>query len=110
VVADTFTHGFHDFEVDAQKVIAAHARLAWHTGGHDANIRTRDIGVILSAFQSRVEPFGGAGFRDVERLALGGAFGNVEKDNVAQLFQSGEVSECAPDLSGADERESWVWP
>jgi hypothetical protein len=38
VVADAFAHGFHDLEVDAQKVVAAHARLARDAGGDDADI------------------------------------------------------------------------
>ncbi len=53
---DAFADGFHDLEVDAQKVIAAHAGLAGDTGGDDAHIGTRDIGVVLRAFQIGIEP------------------------------------------------------
>jgi hypothetical protein len=56
VVADALAHGFHDLEVDAQKVVAAHARLARHTGGDDADIRARDVGVIVRALELGVEP------------------------------------------------------
>jgi hypothetical protein len=56
VVADAFAHLLHDLEVDAQKVVAAHARLARHAGGDDAHIRARDVGVVVGALQLGVEP------------------------------------------------------
>ncbi len=102
VGGDAFAHGFHDLEVDAQEVIAAHAGLAGHTGGDDAHIRARDVGIVLCALEARVEPFGGAGFGNVERLALGRAFGDVEHHDVAQFFECHEVGESAPYLSRAD--------
>ena len=103
VGGDAFADGFHDLEVDAQKVIAAHAGLARHTGCDDADIGACDIGVILCAFQFGIKPFGRAGFGDVESLALGGAFGDVEENDVTQLFECHEVGKGATDLSRADE-------
>ena len=103
---DAFAHGLHDLEVDAQKVVAAHARLARHAGGDDADIRAGDIGVgSCVPLSAGVEPFGGAGFGDVERLALGGAFGDVEQDDIAQFLERGEMGKRAADLSRADQRD-----
>ena len=79
VFLDAFADGFHDLEVDAQQVVAAHPRFARHTGGDDADVGPGDIGIGLGALERGVEAFGGAGFRDVEGFALGHAFGNVEQ-------------------------------
>jgi hypothetical protein len=105
VVADALAHGFHDLEVDAQKVVAAHPRLARDTGGDDAHIRAGDVGVVVGALQLGVELFRRAAFGDVERLALRDALGDVEQDDIAQFLQRGEMGERAPDLPRADERD-----
>jgi hypothetical protein len=86
IVADAFAHRFHHLEVDAQQVVAAHARFARHAGGDDADIGACDIGVVLGAAQRGIKAFGRAGFGDVECLALGRAFGDVEQDDVAQVL------------------------
>ena len=65
VVANAFAHGFHHFEVDSQKIVAAHARLTRHTGGHNTNIRARDIGIGLRARHCRIKAFGWARLRDI---------------------------------------------
>ena len=103
VVADAFANGLHDFQVDAQKVVAGHAWLTWHTCGHDADVRACDVRVILGAFQLRVKTLRWAGFRDVESFALWGAFCDVEQNNVAEFFKCCEVGKCAADLTCADE-------
>ncbi len=101
---DAFAHRFHDLEVDPQEIIAAHAGFARDACGDDADIGPRDIGIGLRAPERGVEPFGRAGFRDIESLALGGAFGDVEQDDIAQFLERGEMGERAADLSGADQR------
>ena len=105
VVLDALANGFHDLQVDAQKVIAAHPRFAGHTGSDDADISARDIGVIRGAFQRGVEAFGRAGFGNVERFALWRALGDVEENDVAEFFQGCEVGKGAPDLTCADQRD-----
>ena len=45
------------------------------------------------------------GLGDVERLALGNAFDDVEQDDVAELAHRREVSEGSADHSGADQRD-----
>jgi len=103
VLLDAFADRFHHFQVDAQQVVAAHARLARHAGGDDADIGARDIGVIIGALHHGVEAFGGTRLRDVERFALRGAFGDVEQHHVAKFLDGGQVGQRAADLTGADE-------
>ena len=99
---DAFADGLHDLQVDAQQVVAAHARLARHAGGDDADVGAGDVGVVVGALQGHVLAEHGRGFGDVERLTLRGAFGDIEQDHVAQLFASGDVGQGAADHAGAD--------
>jgi len=46
MLADAFAHRFHHLEVDAEEIVAAHARLARDARRDDAHVRTLDIGVI----------------------------------------------------------------
>ena len=96
---------FHDLEVDAEQVVAAHAGLARHAGGDDDHVGARDVGVVVRALVLGVEAVDRRGFGDVETLALRNAFRDVEQDDVAEFLQAGEVGERAADLAGADERD-----
>ena len=51
----------------------------------------------------RVETVDRGGLRDVERLALRHALGDVEHDDVAELLQADEVSQRSADLTGANQ-------
>ena len=44
------------------------------------------------------------GLDQIERLALGNAFGDVEQHDVAQLLETDEMGERAADLAGTDQR------
>ena len=105
VVADAFTHGLHDLEVDAQQVVARHARLARHASGDDADVCTRDIGIIVGAAQLDVELLDRAGLGEIEGLALRRAFADVEEDDVPQFLEGDQMGERAADLSGTDESD-----
>jgi hypothetical protein len=89
VIADAFTHRFHDFEIDSKKVIAAHARFARHTSRHNANIRAGDIGVRLRTGHGGIKAFGGARLCDIQGFAFGHAFRNIEQHDVAEFFKGG---------------------
>ena len=95
----------HHLEIDAEQIVAAHARLARHAGGDDHDIGARDVGVGVGALELRVEAFDRAGLGDVERLALRQALHDVEQHDVAQLLQGDEMGERAADLSAADQRD-----
>ncbi len=51
----------------------------------------------------RVKTVDRRGLRDVERLALRHALGDVEHHDVAQFFQADEVSQRSADLAGANQ-------
>ena len=102
VGGNALTDGFHDFQVDAKQVVAAHAGLARHTGGDDDHIGARYVGVIGGAFHIGIEPCGGAGLGDIQGLALGDAIRNVEQDDIAQFLECYQMGKRAADLSCAD--------
>ena len=102
---DALADRLHHLEVDAEQIVAAHARLAGDAGGDDADVGAGDVGIVGRALELRVEAVDRAGLGDVERLALGNALGDVEQDDVAQLAHRGEVGERAADHSGADQRD-----
>ena len=69
------------------------------------------LGVALGALSAPAARAGDAGvktldraaLRQIERFALRQSLGNVEQNDIAQLFLSGEVSQGAADIAGADE-------
>ena len=105
VLLDAFAHRRHDLQIDAQKIVAAHAGLARHAGRDDDNIGAGDIGVGIRALEVRVIAFDGAGLGDVEALALRQALHDVEQDDIPQFLEADQMGERAADLSAADERD-----
>ena len=95
----------HDLGVDADQVVAAHARFTRHAGRDDDDVGAGDRLVVVGAFHDRVETLDRAGLDEIERLALGNALGDVEQDGVAQLLQAHEVRQGAADLACADQRD-----
>ena len=94
----------HHLEIDAEQIVAAHAGLARHAGGDDADVGALDRLVGVGAGELGVEAVDRRGLRDVERLALRDALGDVEQHDVAELLEADEVGERAADLAGADQR------
>jgi hypothetical protein len=107
VLLDALADRIDDLGIDADQVVAGHAGLARHAGGDDDDVRALDVLVVRRAAVPGVEALDRAELGDVERLALGGAFGggNVEQDDVAQFLLAGEQRERAANLSGADQRD-----
>ncbi len=103
VLPDAGADLLHHLEVDADEVVAAHAGLARHAGGDDADLGAFDVGVGVGAFEVAVEAFDGAGLGDVERLALRQAFHDVEEHDVAKLLEADQVGERAADHATADQ-------
>ncbi len=100
---DALAHRLHDLEVDADEIIAAHAGLARHTGRDDADIGTGNRLIAVGAGELGVKAFHRAGLRQVERLALRQALGNVEDHDVAQFAERGEMRQRAPDHATTDQ-------
>ena len=93
----------HHLEVDAEKIVAAHAGLARHAGGDDADAGAVDRVVGIGAGEMGVEAVDRRGLDEIERLALGNAFGDVEQHDVAELLEADEMGERAADLAGTDQ-------
>jgi hypothetical protein len=102
--ADALADRLHHLQVDADQVVAAHARLARDAGGDDADVRAGDVGIIVGAVELRVIASTGPPGK-IERLALRHALDDVEQDDVAQLPDRGEMGERAADIAGADKRD-----
>ena len=105
VFGNALANRFHDLQVDSQQVVAAHARLARHACGDNADIGAGNCSVIVRARKTGVEAIHGAGFGNIKRLALRDALGDVEQHHVAQFFQTRQMRERAADLTCADQRD-----
>ncbi len=107
ILLDAGADLLHDLQVDADEVVAAHAGLARHAGGDDANVGALDalVGGDAGAAEPGVVALDRRGLRKIERLALGGAFHHVAQDDIAELLEAGEERQRAADLSGADQRD-----
>ncbi len=103
IFLDARANLFHHLEVDAQKVVAAHARLARHACGHDDNVCAFDCCVVVGAGIFRIKTVNRRRFGNIQSLTLRGAFRNVEKDDVAEFLQTSQMGERAADHAGADE-------
>jgi hypothetical protein len=103
MLLDALADGLHDLEVDAEQIVAAHARLARHAGGDDDHIGAGDVGIVVRALEIGVEALDWTALRNVESLALRNALGDVEQDDVAHFLLCGEVGQRAADHAGADE-------
>ena len=105
VIADARADLAHDLGIDREQVVAAHAGLAWHAGGDDHHVGAFDRRVVLGAAEGRIEALHRAALGEVERLALGHAFDDVEEHDVAKILERGEVGERAADIARADQRD-----
>jgi len=93
----------HDLEIDAEEIVAAHAGLARHAGGDDADRGAFQRLVGIGAGEAGVKTVDRRRLDEIERLALGHAFGDIEHDDVAQFLQPDEMREGAADLTRADQ-------
>ena len=78
VCLDAFADRLHNLQVDAEKVIAAHSRLAGDTGGDDDDVCASNIGIVICAGYLGIKTFDRTALRQVERFSLWNAFNNVE--------------------------------
>ena len=95
----------HHLGVDADEVVAAHARLARHAGGDDHHIGAGDRGIVVGAGEAGVEALDRRRLGQVERLALRHALDDVAQHDIAQFLQADQERERAADLAGADQRD-----
>ena len=86
-----------------EKIVAAHAGLARHAGGDDADLGAVERLIGIGAGEMRVEAVDRRGLRDIERFALRHALGDVEHHDVAEFLQADEMSQRSADLTGANQ-------
>src|SRR3546814_20925066 len=77
---DALTHGLHDLQIDAQQVIAAHARLASDPGSNNDDVRASNVGIIVRALQVRIKAFHRAALGKVKCFTLRHALNHVEQE------------------------------
>ena len=82
-----------------EQIVTAHAGLARHAGGDDADRGALDRLVGIGAGKVGVEAFDRRRLDKIERLALRHAFGDVEHDDVAKLLEADEMRQRAADLT-----------
>ena len=86
VFLDALADRLHDFGIDAQQVVAAHARLAGDSGGDDDHVGAADGAIAFGSFNAGVEAFDGCRFRNIQGLALWNSADDVEQDDIAQFL------------------------
>jgi hypothetical protein len=103
IFADPGADLAHHLQIDFQQVVAAHAGLARHPGGHDHHVGAGDRLVLVGAGEAGIEAFDRAALGNIERLALRQPLDDVEQHHVAQFLEPCEVSQRAPDHAAADQ-------
>ena len=93
----------HHLEIDAEEIVAAHAGLARHAGGDDADRGALERLVGIGAGEAGVEAFDRRRLDEIERLALRHAFHDVEQDDVAEFLEPDQMRQRAADLTRADQ-------
>ena len=93
----------HHLEIDAEKIVAAHAGLARHAGGDDADRGALDRFVGIGADDAGVEALDRSGLRKVERLAVRNTLHDVEKNDVTELLEPDQMRQRSADLTGTDQ-------
>ena len=98
---DALAHGLHHLEVDAQQIVAAHARLSGHAGGDDAYVRAGQVGVVAGPLEQGVGAEHRRGLVQVEGLALWDAFDDIDEDYVGQFLGRDPVGGGCAHVAGA---------
>jgi len=88
--------GLDDRVILHQEVVAGHAGLAGESGRDDDDVGARGVGVVVGAQHPAVEPFHRAGLGEVEPLALGQPFHDVDEDDVPSSFAAAQCAAVAP--------------
>ena len=103
IVLDPSADRFHDLEVEAEQIVAAHPGLAWHPGCDDDNIGASDRFIVIRPSERRIETIDRTRLCKIQRLALRRPFHDIEEQDIAQLFQRCEMGQGSFDLSGSDQ-------
>ena len=94
------TTSLHDFVVGVEQVVAAHAGLARNSGGDDDDVGVGGVGVVVGAEDGGIALLDGHGLEQVETLALGDAFHDVDEDDVGEFLRCDPMSGGGAHVSG----------
>ena len=103
--AQVLGHTAGDLEIDAEQIVARHAGLARHPGGHDDHVGACQIVPAGGAADGGVVAEHGAVLLEIERLALREPelLRDVEQPHVAQLLPGRQRRQLAPDVTGPNQ-------
>ncbi len=103
VRSETGADRLHNLEIDAEQVVAAHARLPRHAGGDDDDVGAGDGRIVARAGELGVKALDRTRLSEIERLALRDAVDDVEEDDVAEFLKRRQMRQGAADLAGPDQ-------
>jgi len=100
---------FHDRLDDpgvlGQQVVAAHARLASQTRGHDDDVAARGVGVVVRPGDPGVVADDRGRLGEIEGLALRQPFDDVDEHDVGEAGLGDALGRRRADVAGADDRD-----
>ena len=96
-------HRPNDPGVLGQEVVAAHPGLAGKARGHDDDVRTGRVGIVVGPDDPRIVADDRGGLGQVEGLALGQAFDDIDQDDVGQTGLSDSLRGRGADVAGSDD-------
>ncbi len=103
---DVLGDGLDDTRIDVDEVVAAHAGLAGHTGGHDDDVAAGRRLVGRGARDGRVEAFDGGRLEKIQCLSLRHAIDlrNVDEHDVAEFLAGGPDSRAGANIACTNDR------
>ena len=104
MIANTVANLLHHIGIDPDQIITAHAGLAGHAGCDNNDIAVCQRCIVICARQHRVKPLDGAGLRNIQRLALRYALGNIEHGDIAQFLETRQKRQRPADIASTNER------
>ncbi len=94
--------GADDVVVGEEQIVAAHAGLAGEAGGDDDDVGIRGGGVVVAAGDLHFIALDGAGFKKIERLALGDAVHDIDENDVGEGFTGEAQGTSGADVAGSN--------
>ena len=96
-------HGSDDAGILGQEVVAAHAGLAGQAGGHHDHVGAGRVRIVVRAEHSGVMGDDRRGLGEVETLALGKTFDDIDEHDVGQAGLGDALGGGRADVAGADD-------
>ena len=105
VALDALADRLHHLQIDAEQVVAAHARLAGDAGGDDDHVGAGDVGIIVGALELASKPSTGPHCERSSALPCGTPSTTSNRTTSPKFLLRREMGERAADIAGADKRD-----